>query len=394
MLKPDKVFNVRDDYDLEGAVVDIPEGCVLKFEGGSISNGILKGNSNDIVSPRYKIFENIKFSGHFSVPEVYPEWWGGYPNRGLDCYQAIQTAMEFASAHGGDEGKTVKFAVGRYGISRTLVLKQGCRLSGVSAKSTWIYSLDGNIKGEWMIDTPEDNNMQPVSSSIIENIQIRCTDSMCGEQFEKTCNGVRCRGWNETCGMKNVHINGFNRYGLFLTFNERTITQNCSFRDIFISNSNRNDGGSIGIYLDNVRQCVFESMTIDNGSGTENGIGYGLYANGHCDMNVFCKLYLEDCYHPIYVKDGIDECTFLSLMVSNPTHPMKTYSHTGSFRSAIYMEQCYRGFTIINYKRNKNEGVEYDIVDLKCNNKIVFNKNIKTGNSNRRHFVYEPNNNF
>ena len=389
-LHSDEIVIVKRDYNLNGAIVNIPSGCILKFEGGTISNGTLKGNNSCFIAPRYHVFKQIELIGSFSVEEVYPEWWGGFPNRNIDCYKAIQNALDFASAHGGEEGKTVKLSVGKYGISHSLLLRQGCCLKGVSPRSTWIYSIKGTIDGDWMIDTPYDNNMKPVSSARIENIQIRCTDSMRGEQFIKSCNGIRCRGWNETCGISNVHINGFNIYGLYLSRNERTITQNCSFREIFISNSNRSDEQSVGLFLDDVRQCVFESITIDNGPRTENGIGYGVYAIGHCDMNVFLKLNLEDCYRPIYVKDEINECTFYALMVNNPSHPMHNYQGADKYRTVIMMEKNSRGFTINCYKRINNPGVEFDIVNVSQKQYIVFNPNISTGNSNARFYLYEP----
>ncbi len=383
------IYIIESVYKLDGTI-ELPIGSIIRFDGGAIEGGVLKGNYNEIVAPKYKIFSHVSLIGHFSVNYVYPEWWGGYPNRNIDCYDAIQSAINFASAYDGDDGKIVQLSTGKYGISKSLLLKQGCSLVGISPKSTCLYSLNGQIEGEWMIDTPYNNRNHPVSSSSIEKMQVRCTNSMIGEQFENTCNGIRCRGWNENCRISKIHINGYKSYGLYLSKNERTITQNCIFSDIFITNTNNKDGRSVGLYLDDARQNVFESITVDNGPGTKEGVGYGIYANGHCDMNVFCKLNLEDCNHPIYVKDGIDECSFISLMISNPTHPMKSYLFKETFRSSILMEQCNRGFTIISYKRSKNEGVEYDIVDLKHNKKTVFNENIKTGNSNQRHLVYEP----
>lgn len=391
LLNENEIFIVDKDYNLNGAVVSIPVNCIFKFNGGTISNGTLKGNNSIIIAPRYCIFRQIKLAGSFSIEEVYPEWWGGFPNRNIDCYEAIQSALDFASAHGGDEGKTVKLSVGRYGISHSLVLKQGCRLSGISPRSTWIYCFKDKLEGGWMIDTPYSNNMKPVCSSRIEDIQIRCTNSMNGEQFDYSCNGIRCRGWNETCGINNVQINGFDMYGLYLSSNERTLTQNSSFRDIFISNSGRSDAQSVGLFLDDVRQCVFESITIDNGPETKYGIGYGVYSIGHCDMNIFLKLNLEDCYHPIYIKDSIDECSFIALMINNPTHPMRYYMGSKKYKTAIKMDKPGRGFTINGYKRINNSGVDFDIVNTSKDQFIVFNPNISTGNSNIRWYVYESN---
>lgn len=382
-------YVIKGNYEIKDTIV-LPYNSILKFEGGSIKNGTLVGNYNHIDAPKYCIFENVNIIGHYCVETVYPEWWGGYPNLGIDCYNAIQSAINFASAYGGNEGRIVQLSSGRYGISSTIVLNPGCKLSGVSPRSTWIYSIKGFINGDWMVDTPFTNNNKPVSATSIENLQIRCTNDIEGEQFDKTCNGVRCRGWNETCEIKNVHINGFDLYGLYLTRNERTITQNSSYRDIFISNSNRIDGRSIGLFLDDVRQCLFESITIDNGPNTKSGIGYGVYSKGHCDLNIFLKLNLEDCMHPIYVKDGIDECSFNALMINNPTHSMEYYSSEHPFATSIFLEECKRGFIINGYKRVNNPGVNYDIVDVKNKKYLTFNPLIYTGNSNIRWFVYEP----
>ena len=39
--EPNTVYEIRYDFDLNGETINIPEGCTLKFEGGSLSNGSL-----------------------------------------------------------------------------------------------------------------------------------------------------------------------------------------------------------------------------------------------------------------------------------------------------------------------------------------------------------------
>lgn len=56
------IFIIEDCYELDGEIV-LPKGCILKFEGGSFYGGKLIGNYNDIVAPKYKIFENVRFEG-------------------------------------------------------------------------------------------------------------------------------------------------------------------------------------------------------------------------------------------------------------------------------------------------------------------------------------------
>lgn len=76
MTKENIVYEVRDDFDLEGKIVIIPKGCELIFDGGSFSNGT-------IVSDYFLIndwkFNNITVKGYFdfitpiNVPQEDPK---------------------------------------------------------------------------------------------------------------------------------------------------------------------------------------------------------------------------------------------------------------------------------------------------------------------------------
>ena len=75
--KENTIYIVQYDYDLDAATIAIPSNCILQFDGGSIDNGTLKGNSTKIQSDLVRIFgDNIAFSGTFNVANVYAEWWG------------------------------------------------------------------------------------------------------------------------------------------------------------------------------------------------------------------------------------------------------------------------------------------------------------------------------
>ena len=50
--EPNTVYEIRYDFDLNGETINIPEGCTLKFEGGSLSNGLVK-NWQQPVFPEY-----------------------------------------------------------------------------------------------------------------------------------------------------------------------------------------------------------------------------------------------------------------------------------------------------------------------------------------------------
>lgn len=60
--KPNTVYEIRYDFDLNEKTINIKEGCVLKFVGGRLKNGILACNNSKILQTQ-SCFKNIKFNG-------------------------------------------------------------------------------------------------------------------------------------------------------------------------------------------------------------------------------------------------------------------------------------------------------------------------------------------
>ena len=60
--KENTEYIIQYDYDLNGERITIPEGCILKFENGSFSNGTILGNKTDLINPNFNNIEckNIK----------------------------------------------------------------------------------------------------------------------------------------------------------------------------------------------------------------------------------------------------------------------------------------------------------------------------------------------
>ena len=60
MSKSNTIYIIQYDYDLQGVEITIPEGCTLDFQGGSFSNGTVKGNDCYIKSnSKTVIFNDI-----------------------------------------------------------------------------------------------------------------------------------------------------------------------------------------------------------------------------------------------------------------------------------------------------------------------------------------------
>lgn len=78
--KSNIIYHIQYDYSLDGAEINIPDKCVLNFDGGSLSNGTLVFNSTRL-SGDVRIFTNI--SGTVSNNNIDVEW---FDNGKLDYF--------------------------------------------------------------------------------------------------------------------------------------------------------------------------------------------------------------------------------------------------------------------------------------------------------------------
>lgn len=150
LSKENTIYIIQYDYNLNGQTITIPSGCVLLFEGGSISNGTIVGNSTKIEASSISIFdETMVLSGSWKVQEVYPEWFGAKGDNSTDSTTAIQKAIDFAELI----SSNVKISSGEYIIKNTLFIKKQSRIHiiGDGKYKTFIY-LKSNSQLESMID--------------------------------------------------------------------------------------------------------------------------------------------------------------------------------------------------------------------------------------------------
>ena len=67
MNKPNTIYVIRYDYCLGGETIEVPEGCVLEFDGGSLRNGTIVGNGTKLKGKLTYIFCNIQVSGNWNI---------------------------------------------------------------------------------------------------------------------------------------------------------------------------------------------------------------------------------------------------------------------------------------------------------------------------------------
>ena len=62
----DTIYKIRYDFDLDSTQITIPENCILKFDGGSLINGIVNCDNTVIQADPYNIFTNIEIKNGFN----------------------------------------------------------------------------------------------------------------------------------------------------------------------------------------------------------------------------------------------------------------------------------------------------------------------------------------
>lgn len=77
LARENKIYIIQYDYDLKGKSASIGRNSVLSFQGGSIVNGVIRGNNTFIDAAPVKIFDvDICFEGSFKNTFLYTEWFG------------------------------------------------------------------------------------------------------------------------------------------------------------------------------------------------------------------------------------------------------------------------------------------------------------------------------
>lgn len=93
--KPNTIYEIKYDFDLNEKEITIPEGCSLKFTGGSFINGTIIGNNTIIKASLVKIFGlYISIEGSWDVIEAYPEWFGAKGNGKDDDFKAFYNVIK------------------------------------------------------------------------------------------------------------------------------------------------------------------------------------------------------------------------------------------------------------------------------------------------------------
>ena len=88
---PNTIYEVRYDFDLEGAEITIPEGCVLDFKGGSLRNGTVQLNNTTVSNNDSTIFKNIILLGDGNTSYIESTWFEFPKGELIDSQDYLQS---------------------------------------------------------------------------------------------------------------------------------------------------------------------------------------------------------------------------------------------------------------------------------------------------------------
>lgn len=226
-----KRFIIISDYDLNGKEVVLGANTVLSFQGGSFSNGKIKGNNTVIEAGLETIFKNIENTGTFQCVAIYPQWFGAIADGKHDCADALQLAIDFAVnsyvvSNPWDiqavEGNCLKIEVpaGSYVLRKPIYLRDYTHLVGQGRGITKIVN-GGIDDGRALVycGDQEDGSRRKVNNARICDLSINGND--------KRCIGIYTLA--QYSFIENVFITKCKNYGIYSYESWCTYIKNCHF---------------------------------------------------------------------------------------------------------------------------------------------------------------------
>ena len=134
--QPNTIYEIRYDFDLDGKTLEMPENCVLKFNGGSLRNGKIIFHSTYLAG-EIKCYTHIDGTLADSLSIINVSWFNPYINvLNTDCSYIINEIFSLAINHvNGNNQETpmpIYFPHGRYYLTKELIIptssKNNCRI--------------------------------------------------------------------------------------------------------------------------------------------------------------------------------------------------------------------------------------------------------------------------
>lgn len=140
--KPNTIYEIRYDFDLNGETINIPENCTLKFKCGTLNNGILS-NSLYISCDKNSIcfLDKLRFNNAIlKNREVYANWFGDLSYE-LDSAIVIQRCI-----HACNNTNDIILPTHSMSIYSSIIIDKNIRIKGVYDAKRDIYHTYFDVK--------------------------------------------------------------------------------------------------------------------------------------------------------------------------------------------------------------------------------------------------------
>ena len=214
--KPNTIYIIQYDYCLADQTIEIPENCVLQFEGGSFRNGAINSNNTIISSPKCNIFSNsLKLKGFWNC-DIYPEYFGAKGDGLSDDSEFINLMLEVECLSYIFTKDYLIYDVCKTGIKHqlniifensTIILKSYENSEGYHNLFTFKECENINIKGANIFNNPKNGDIIVPTKSLFLFIN---------------CNNVEI----SNCNFKNINVKNhsatpqefYDRQGMIFSF--------------------------------------------------------------------------------------------------------------------------------------------------------------------------------
>lgn len=202
--KDNTIYDIKNDYNLQGAKVILPSNCILYFSGGSLINGTINGNIN--IASNYACLSKIKHNSGDIRCDILADW---FPNLN-ECKSFV-----------GSFPCCIKLSMNTYTISEPIEIYTGQSLKGVESESWGNMDRSSSIyyegTGTAIIVNGRPNDYRRNIS--FENLSVFSTKAENGIHFNEYCHNIK---------VSNVTVRGFNN-GLYLSHCWHSYIEKCAF---------------------------------------------------------------------------------------------------------------------------------------------------------------------
>lgn len=268
------VYVIQYDYTLSGNI-EVPAGCTLEFDGGSIGGGVIEGNNTTIIASKTAIFNDdasFGLTGTWNCKNIYSRW---FKNAATDNHLCL--LMKLANDN---IENNIYIESGNYSVSRNANNEEGIL---IVPSNTNLY-IDGTI------------TLQPNAYNIYriirvngkKNVLITGGGSIIGDKTTHTgTTGETGHGVNIVNNSSNVVVRGLSissMWGDCVTVGGSLDGTDITCTNICLENLTLDNGRRQGISIINAENVTITNCVITNVSGTapQSGIDVEPNSNGVC----------------------------------------------------------------------------------------------------------------